>query len=247
MFEIKSGVTKRNTIILIYSNPGVGKSRLASQAQKPLFADFERGTDFLNVDRIKPGSYTDALKLIKWFLEQPHTTLVIDSISALERMTVEHTKKELGVSSLEDLGFGKGYAAMRANMQRLLNGFEWLRDNGKNIVIIGHAKVKTVTDPTAEAYDRVEFDLDKNMIPVLTSICDGCFYLRPIVRVAEKDGNKKALANGNREIIMSDKGGAISKSRFSHMPQTYEFTYENDETKLNEQYRKFWETLNDNV
>ena len=44
-------ITKTGDKDLFFGMPGVGKSTLASQADSPLFVDFDRGIEQLRVDR----------------------------------------------------------------------------------------------------------------------------------------------------------------------------------------------------
>lgn len=245
MFEIESGITQRPKLIIVFGPPGVGKSHLASRWGNALMCDLENGTDLLDVKRVKPKNYEELLKSFKWFSEQPFDTIVIDSITALEKMSNAYTLAANSWATLEDPGYGKGYTVANQNFNRIIAGCEYLRNCGKNVVLIGHSKVKAVTDPTQDAYDRMEFDVNKNLVSSIVSVFDGCYYLRPQVRSVENKGKeKRALSSGVRELLLVDKGGAIAKNRMNHMPDLVEFQNIKDPVKLSEQYTKFWKELN---
>ncbi len=245
MFEISQGPVSRCIIVLLYGAPGAGKTHLASSFGRSIVVDLEDGSDFLNVKRIRPKGYGELLKVFKWFSDQKDfDTLVLDSLTAMERLTQTHTLTENAWKTLEDPGYGKGYTAANMHLQKVITGCEYLRNNGKNVVIVAHAKVKSVMDPSQDVYERMEFEVNKNMINILVGSADCCFYLRPQVRsVQNKDKDWKTVSNGSRELLLSDKGGAIGKNRLSHMPQVVEFPNEQDPQKLTHLYTKFWNTL----
>ncbi len=244
MFEIHRGLRQRPTIIMLYGLPGVGKSELASQYGNTLFLDLENGVDFLDVASIKLQTYQEIINGLAFASKQEFDTIVIDSWSAVEKITLAHTLAEHGAGSLSDFDFGKGYAYFRKNLQYLLKGIGYLQKVGKNSVIIAHSVIKRVEDPTTASYDRVQFDADKNILSDLNASCDGCFYFRPLIRTFEnKDKDIRAVANGSKELVLQDKGGATSKCRFNHMPQSVEFPYEPDEKKRKKMYAEFWNKL----
>lgn len=241
MFEIQEGRKPRPFIVLIYATPGTGKSEFASNCFNPLFFDMENGTDFLDVKRVKVSDFETLRQGLYWFKEQTFETLVIDSLSAVEKMALQKTFLDLNVDSLQhkSLKFGEGHLYFRALVQKIVTGSEWLRDNGKNVIIIAHSKVKSVNDPTVDTYDRVEFDINKELVNSVAAACDGVFFLRPQIRVLEHNDEKRASSSGSRELIMSDKGSALSKSRFN-IGTSYEFPFENDTEKRSQMYRDFW-------
>ena len=68
---IENGYVATPVNLVIYSAEGVGKSTFAANAPTPLFIDFEKGSNFLNVSRIKPDSYGHFLEILKMQILQP--------------------------------------------------------------------------------------------------------------------------------------------------------------------------------
>jgi hypothetical protein len=117
-------------------------------------------------------------------------------------------------------------------VQKWLSGISYAQSKGLNVIILAHSKVKTVNEPSQDPYDRVEFDTQSSLVNLLNSAMDAVFYLRP--KIVAKDG--RTYGSGVRELIMSDKGGALAKTRFSTKGS---IDFENESA-----YQPFWKELN---
>jgi hypothetical protein len=243
MFTIEEGIVQRKLFTVIYGQPGSGKTHLASQASRALICDLEDGSSFLDTHRVKVAGYEDLIKFIKWVGDTNYHTIVLDSLTAIERYATAHTLKSTGWPSLETPGYGRGYAEMADNVKRILNGVEYLRDRmSKDVVLIAHSKVRTVIDPSQESYDRWEFDCHKTLTNPIVSMADAVMYMRPAVRAVSTRESKRTIASGTRELLLVDKGGALAKNRLPHMPEMVEFESKSGD-ELNAQYRDFWSAV----
>ena len=86
----KCGVTPPR--ITIYGRPGVGKSTLASTFPKPLFLTTE-DPKVMGIDVLEIKNYQDAIETIKSLLKSEnleYKTIVVDSLSKLDAMVVNH-------------------------------------------------------------------------------------------------------------------------------------------------------------
>lgn len=243
MFEIVSGIIKRPVLITLYGPPGTGKSLLASTFGKTLFADCESGTEFMQVDRVSLITWEKVLEFAQWAASQSHETIVFDSLTSIERMATTSVLKNNNWANLAAPDYGEGYAALTTQVLRLLTAMEWLRTKGKNVVLVAHSKVKEVKDPTQANYDRLEFDCNKNLVQPIAAAMDGIFLMRSKLTSVDRKGDKTTLGTGDREIILSDKGGALSKTRFNNIKGTVEIENEPDGEKLKQVYATFWKEL----
>lgn len=97
--------------VVVYGPEGVGKSTFAAQFPGALFIDTEGSTDNLDVDRVKPQSWTELTLTVDHFLAHPEEigTLIIDTADWAERMCIDHILATNGWKGIEDPGYGKGY------------------------------------------------------------------------------------------------------------------------------------------
>lgn len=241
MFEVEQGVKKRAFIGIIYGPPGVGKSHLASQCGKTLFADLEDGTAFLDINRVKIPDYQKTLEFMGWAATQPQwETIVVDGLTQIEKFATEELLTERGWETVSDGNFGEGFSALREKMKRIVDGARYIRENGKNVIIIAHSKVKPVDDPTQDAYDRVEFECGKDVINFITGNVDFCAYFRPLLRSVKASKNAikgKAVGSGAKELIFEDAGAVLSKNRVNRNFKKVEFASSDNPSDL---YKKFW-------
>jgi hypothetical protein len=197
--------------VILYGQPGVGKTTLASLAEDPIFLDLEQGTDLLDVARISPqdGDIKGALNEL---LDEDFNTLVIDSLTALERVHTTSFCKEKGWSTVEALDYGRSKKMWRQDFTDFVaNISKNFRAMGRNVILIAHSRSREVTDPvTQQSYDKLELDVDKELHQSLISQTDGVFLLKQHVFV--NDG--KAVGNGTRVLLTTERPQYAAKSRW---------------------------------
>lgn len=130
----------QNIITVIYGDPGIGKTSLASSASRPILFDFDLGAH-------RAGKFRkDVVQVTKW---QEVASLTADDLSGYDTIIVDTAgrmldcitayivetdpKSKRGDGGLNQPGFGK-----LANIYK--NWLNRLRLMGKDIVLIAHAK-----------------------------------------------------------------------------------------------------------
>lgn len=217
-FEILRGVHSTPYAVLVYGIAGIGKSWLAAQAQNVIFADAENGTAQLDCARVRITTFKQLGEFIKWVTEQPFDTVVLDSTTAIEAMMTTAILKEKEWESLEDPGYGKGFEVLKQYWAKLLKSVDYLKRSNKNVILIGHARVKSFADPMSAAYDRYELDVQAKAMPMLVAGLDAVFFMRWHTRVTEdKEKRISARSNGDRELFTRERPAFIAKSRFSQL------------------------------
>lgn len=217
---------------ILYGPPGEGKTTFASTCPGALFLDLERGTDFLDVGRVHAeGSIEHTLREI-YKLRESFSTLVVDSYTALEKHSVKDYCEANSIKTIEAFDrkdFGRATKEWRRTVIALVDNLRTFNAAGKNVLLIAHTKSKYQTDLVSQLeYERLEFDCDKEIAPILMSMVDGCFLLRK--KAIVNDG--KAKGTGARVLHTADKPHYLAKSRWSLPEQV-----ENPD-------KEFWRSLN---
>jgi hypothetical protein len=132
-------ITIQTVIILVYGQPGIGKTSLASTSESPLLLDFDRGAhrsgfrrDTVQVERWGDISSMAAADLAEY------KTIVVDTVGRLLDLMsadiIQRNPKMQGYGGALSL---QGYGALKAAYATWLGT---LRSMGKDIVLVAHEK-----------------------------------------------------------------------------------------------------------
>lgn len=213
-------------ILTILGDSGLGKTSLACTFPSPIVI---RGEDGLQ--SIPDGRRPDALPLIEkadqlWdqlmiLIQQDHEykTLVIDSVTALERIFIQNIldadpKKPASINQALG-GYGNGAAAVGAMHQRVRKACGVLRDRkGMHIVFIAHAETETITPPDDEDYTRYSLRLGKKSIAPYVDDVDMVAFVKLATFTMGEEGKRKAISTGERVVIAHATASNVSKNRY---------------------------------
>jgi len=136
-----------NLVMMVYGMGGVGKTTFAASFPKPLLLDFENGAKYfgdrgikIDVAVFKTWPTADEKKEIAKALEG-YETIVIDPIGeAMDKLindtnTIAGKKYRIDGNDLTMAGWGEVKKQMR-------NFIKFLRDSGKNVVLVAHVDEK---------------------------------------------------------------------------------------------------------
>jgi hypothetical protein len=205
-----SGVKLGAQIYLVYGPEKTGKSTFASQFPQPIFFDIEGGTGNLDVERLGPTEITDYSTLLTELAAaakrdgdyKQFKTVVIDSVTALDKFMAKHICKETNKKSLDDIPYGGGFKRMEEIAGEFNVKLRDLKAAGFDVVIIGHTKIKAFTDPLLNAsYDRMVLQAPEQLSSQLKSAADNIFFVRAEIETF-KDRNDKTRATSTGESIM---------------------------------------------
>ncbi len=225
--------------VTLYGKPGVGKSTLASKFPAPLFV--------LTEDNELPGiqalevaqTFTDIWKNIKALLAEkdlPFKTIVIDSISKLDHLIVEHIlenepvgKNGQKASTLTSAcgGYGAGYmkaASIHAAFKGLMDKF---KERDICVVYVAHLGVIKHKAPDQEDFDiySVVMNHEKSRAVYIDDV-DGVFFCRLKSFVSETESGRSLVrSSGDRVIMAGVSDGHVSKNRFN-MPNELPMSFD---------------------
>lgn len=216
----------RPIICTISGDAGTGKTSFSATFPKPIWIRAEDGLASIPAHRrpdafplIKSGN--DVWDQVMALLQEEHDykTLVIDSVTSLERIFVQDIlDSDPKAKSINTAlgGYGAGKNALAGKHQRLRKGAGLLNERkGMNIVFIAHADVETMRLPDADDYQRYSLRMMDTSLPPYVDDVDlvGFIKIATIIR-GEEGERKKAVSTGARELIVHATPANISKNRF---------------------------------
>lgn len=139
--------------VLVYGQTKIGKTTLCSQAEGALFLATEPGLNALDVYQVPILTWDDLLNACAEISEgnHPFKTVVIDTIDNAYKFCVDYILRKFKVEHESDLAYGKGYAIVNNEFQRVLTKLAFLPCG---LFLISHAKEMEMDSRTGK-YTRV--------------------------------------------------------------------------------------------
>ena len=166
-------MTTRGLSIIFYGTEGVGKTSLALQFKKEISVLSVNENGFANLDMV--GDVPEACdntditsfpELIKYIRSaRDYSTLVIDSMSGVQQLMAEHILKQHYADKDDPqkhfASFSEGYRCHAPfYAEQVCNELTLLNNKGINTILIGHAKMETVKNPTGTDYNATVIDME---------------------------------------------------------------------------------------
>lgn len=189
--------------IVIYGPEGMGKTTLASEFPAPVFLQVEKGTPAgLELDSFGHlTSFNQVMEAIEALYAGGHAfqTVVIDSLSELERLVFKETCDRNQWPTIEKPGYGKGYKEADYVWQEFLDGVNALRrDSGMAVVMIAHAEVDRFDDPQTQSYSRYGLSLHDRAAALVSREADAILLVKQDVTIKQDDPNAKQGAGARK-------------------------------------------------
>lgn len=216
--NVKRGVIDKPKNIILYGTSGVGKSTLCAKVPQVVFADMENGTRYIDCDRVDVTNYDELVEFMRDVSKSEYQTIVLDSLTALDKILYDQNLKELDAKSIDQLHHGLGYVKLKKIWERFIFFMNAINQRGKNIILIGHSVVGRVMDPTLGEYERHEFFADKRAKEVLLPFVDACWFLRMQIRII----GETVVSSGDRELVTVDRASNLGKTRFTNLEEVIE-------------------------
>ncbi len=139
--------------VLVYGQTKIGKSTFCSQSDGALFLATEPGLNALEVFQAPIQSWDDLLNACAEVTEgkHPFKTIVIDTIDNAYKFCTDYIIKKFKIEHESDLGYGKGYALVNNEFQRVLTKLAFLP---YGLFLVSHAKEIEIETRTGK-YTRI--------------------------------------------------------------------------------------------
>lgn len=219
--------TDRPIIATICGDSGMGKTTLACTFPKPIVIRGEDGLQSIPA-KDRPDAFpvvTDPAELweqLKGLVVEPHDykTLIIDSITALERMFIQHIvetdpKQPKGIQQALG-GYGNGREAVAAMHARIRKAAGLLAEKrGMHVVFIAHADTERIEPPDDDSYSRWGLRLHTKSQPSYVDDVDIVGFLKLETFTTGEGDRKKAISDGSRILVTHAVASNVSKNRFN--------------------------------
>ena len=216
----------RAVVATICGDAGMGKTSLAAAFPKPIVIRVEDGLQAIPADQ-RPdafpvvGGVEQLWEQLTAVIHEPHDyqTLIIDSVTALERLfEAEVMRMDGKAKSINSAlgGYGAGMNAVAAMHNRLRKGAGLANERrGMHVVFIAHADVETMKLPDTDDYMRYSLRLPtKCQAPYVDDVDVVGFVRLEMFTKGDEGERKKAISTGDRELIVHAVASNISKNRY---------------------------------
>jgi hypothetical protein len=156
--------------VMVYGQTKIGKTTLCSQAEGALFLATEPGLNALDVYQVPIQSWDDLLNACAEISEgkHPFKTVIIDTVDNAYKFCVDHILKKFKIEHESDLGYGKGYAIVNNEFQRVLTKLAFLP---YGLFLISHAREIEMDSRTGK-YARVVPTLPDKARKIVLAMAD---------------------------------------------------------------------------
>lgn len=201
-------------IYLFYGEPKSGKTTTASQFgddkdNKVLFFATEPGHKFQEIYKYKidesgsePNRWEHFISMANELITTEHDfkCVVIDTVDNLFDWCSEYTNKKADIEHESDLGFGKGYTAIKKEFQRVINGLGQ-RDIG--MIFISHAKSEE-KEVNKRKLTAIGPTLGNTGLKLVRGLSDYIFYF-----YQDHEFRRLIRTKGSESIVGGDRSGTL--------------------------------------
>jgi hypothetical protein len=222
--QIHSGPQPAPRRVLLYGTQGIGKSKFAAHSDNPIFVQTEDGLGEIACDKFPLAeSFDQAMAALSelYTEKHPYRTVAVDSLDWLERLIWADVCRKRNVTSIEDIGYAKGYVFALTQWREFLEGLTALRrDKSMTIVLIAHARIEKFENPETESYDRYVPRLHKLASAVVQEWCDEVLFATYKVHTKHTDegfGRKgtRGIGMGERILRTTERPAHMAKNRLN--------------------------------
>lgn len=227
MLNTISKPKNRAMLCTILGDAGLGKTSLAATMPNPIFIRVEDGLQAIP-EESRPDAFPvvatvdDIWNQITALIKEEHEyrTVVIDSVTALERLFTAHIvdsdpKKPKSINQALG-GYGAGLTAVAALHGRLRKACGILNSKkGMHVVFIAHADTETIDLPDSDPYTRYSLRLGKRSMAPYVDDVDLVGFLKLQAFTTGDGERKKVISDGSRILSVTATASNVSKNRYN--------------------------------
>ncbi len=216
--------------IILYGRNGIGKSSFALKAPNPVFLDLDENLYELpcvsnRTLGVPVRTYEEVMAFLGILFNQEHDfkTLVIDSLSSLEKLIAQKVVKDSPkIDSFADFKYGAGHFKMIPLWEDFLQKLKHLWKHKKLIVImLGHFKEKREENLTGVSYMQYQINLYEKASDILRNWCSAILFADDEIslkdEIVEFNRTISKISNSTR-VLRTDGGTTFLAKNTYHLP-----------------------------
>lgn len=204
--------------VLCYGASKFGKSTFCAQAEDALFLATEPGLNALEVFQTPISCWDEMLAACSDIAagNHPFKTIILDTVDNAYRMCAEHMCRKAKVEHESDLGYGKGYALINNEFQRVLTKLAFMP---YGFFLVSHAQEKEVDTRTGK-YTKIVPTLPDKARKIVLGLVDLILY-------ADLDVVQGADGKATYKRVLRTKPSQHYEAgdRTGRLPATIDFDY----------------------
>lgn len=195
----------------------VGKSTFGAKLPRPLFCNFEVGTNYLPVKPINIDRWSTFKQVLRQ-LEKPeahdyYDTVVIDTVSEAYSACEKFICAQNSVQRIGDIPYGRGYADTKREFEDALRKITML---GFGLCCICHSEKKNLPGPNDTVIESMQPAMPSRAADVVNRMVDIIAY---IDQKFDEDGNSI------RRFITRRTPNVLAGSRLPYLDPVIPFSY----------------------
>jgi len=216
----------RSVVATVCGDAGIGKTSLACSFPNPIVIRGEDGMQSIP-EKNRPDAFPmlqnpdDLWDQLTTLIKEDHKykSLVIDSVTAIERLFIQHIvdndpKQPKSINQALG-GYGAGLSAVAAMHQRIRKACGILNEKkGMHIIFVAHADTETIELPDSDPYTRYNLRLGKKSMAPYVDDVDMVAYLKLEMHTFGDGDRKKAISDGTRIAVCYTTASNVSKNRY---------------------------------
>jgi hypothetical protein len=199
--------------VLAYGQTKIGKSDFCSHAEGALFLATEPGLNALDVFQVPIQTWDELLDACAEIVagQHPFKTVIIDTVDNAYKFCTDHILKKFKIEHESDLGYGKGYAIVNNEFQRVLTKLAFLP---YGLFLVSHAKQIDVETRTGK-YTRIVPTLPDKARKIVLGMVDMVLYCdleESFGQNGEKSTRRVIRTKPNRDYEAGDRTGRLPET-----------------------------------
>lgn len=228
---VKRGVHKLPLRVLMYGPEKLGKTTWSSGAPNGVVIGPEDGTGLLDQARIDAKSWPALMTALHALTIEANEfeTVIVDTADHVELLLYAHLKEQYHVNEIEEVGggYGKWTGVVLAEWNKLLVALDKLREQGKGIIILAHAKTAKFKNPDGQDYDRYFLALYEKASGLIRQWCDVVLFANYETFVSVDKQTKRAKGFGGTDrVVYATRTATFDAGNRINLPEKFALSWD---------------------